>query len=233
MIYVMSDLHGEYEKYAAMLEKIRFSSQDALYVLGDVVDRGPQPVEILRDMSMRGNVFPILGNHEAVAIHILERLLVEITASNCETHMDGEWLRKIADWQLDGGAATLEAFRALDNEARFDLLDYLRDFALYETVDVGERSFVLAHAGLRNFDEKRPLCSYGADELLFDRHDFSRRCYADPNVFVIVGHTPTLALSGRAEIYRENNNICIDCGAGLPGGRLACLCLDTMRAYYV
>lgn len=38
-----------------MLEEIHFSPEDALYVLGDVVDRGPRPVEILRDMSMRGN----------------------------------------------------------------------------------------------------------------------------------------------------------------------------------
>ena len=233
MIYAMSDIHGEYEKYRAMLEEIHFSPEDALYVLGDVVDRGPRPVEILRDMSMRGNVFPILGNHEAVAIHILEKLLVEITAENCETHLDGEWLRKIADWQWDGGTPTLEAFRALDNEARLDLLDYMRDFALYETVDVGERSFVLVHAGLRNFDEERPLRSYGADELLFDRHDFRRAHFADPNAFIVVGHTPTLALSGRAEIYQENNNICIDCGACYPNGRLACLCLDTMREYYV
>ena len=41
MIYVMSDLHGCYEKYRAMLETIRFAEEDALYVLGDVLDRGP------------------------------------------------------------------------------------------------------------------------------------------------------------------------------------------------
>ena len=54
MIYVMSDLHGEYDKYLAMLKKIKFSDADELYILGDVVDRGKKPVEILQDMSMRG-----------------------------------------------------------------------------------------------------------------------------------------------------------------------------------
>lgn len=37
---------------------------DVLYILGDVVDRGPEPMKILNDMSMRINVFPILGNHD-------------------------------------------------------------------------------------------------------------------------------------------------------------------------
>ena len=40
MIYAVSDLHGCYEKYIKMLEKIQFRETDTLYVLGDVVDRG-------------------------------------------------------------------------------------------------------------------------------------------------------------------------------------------------
>ena len=38
MIYVMSDLHGCYDKYERMLKKISFSKDDILYILGDVVD---------------------------------------------------------------------------------------------------------------------------------------------------------------------------------------------------
>ena len=64
MIYVMSDLHGEYDKYLAMLKKIKFSPKDELYILGDVVDRGSKPVEILQDMRSRENVIPLMGNHD-------------------------------------------------------------------------------------------------------------------------------------------------------------------------
>ncbi len=39
--YVISDIHGEYELFIKLLEKIRFTSADTLYVLGDVIDRGP------------------------------------------------------------------------------------------------------------------------------------------------------------------------------------------------
>lgn len=50
MYYVMSDLHGCYKEYQKALEMIHFNAQDTLYVLGDVVDRGPEPVKILQDM---------------------------------------------------------------------------------------------------------------------------------------------------------------------------------------
>ena len=39
MTYVMSDLHGCYDKYVQMLEKIGFGDGDTLYILGDVIDR--------------------------------------------------------------------------------------------------------------------------------------------------------------------------------------------------
>ena len=44
MIYFMSDIHGCYKEYMELLEKIHFSDEDELYVVGDVVDRGPEPV---------------------------------------------------------------------------------------------------------------------------------------------------------------------------------------------
>ena len=39
MHYVMSDLHGRYDLFLRMLEKISFSNCDTLYLLGDLIDR--------------------------------------------------------------------------------------------------------------------------------------------------------------------------------------------------
>ena len=47
MKYVMSDLHGCYDKFIKMLEIINFNEQDELYILGDIFDRGSQPIKIL------------------------------------------------------------------------------------------------------------------------------------------------------------------------------------------
>ena len=51
MIYAMSDLHGCYDKYIKMLEKINFNENDMLYILGDIVDRGPDGIKILLDIN--------------------------------------------------------------------------------------------------------------------------------------------------------------------------------------
>lgn len=40
-------------------------------------------------------------------------------------------------------------------------------------------------------------------------------------------------LCGQDKIFRSGTMINIDCGCAFPGGRLGCLCLDTMEEYYV
>ncbi len=229
----MSDLHGEYEKYRAMLDKIQLMDEDDLYILGDVVDRGERPFDILRDMASRDNVYPVLGNHEMMAMDMLEKLLVHITEDNYDSYMTVDMMKALMEWQCDGGNATMTDFRRLTAGEQLDLLDYLRDFEPYAVVETGDKTFVLVHAGLKNFSPKRALSDYALDELTFCRPDFDEVYFTDPSVYVVMGHTPTLAINGKAEIYHSGRNICIDCGASWPEGRLACLCLDTMEEYYV
>ena len=40
MIYVMSDIHGMYDKYIEMMDLIDLKETDTLYILGDIIDRG-------------------------------------------------------------------------------------------------------------------------------------------------------------------------------------------------
>lgn len=48
--YVMSDIHGEADRFHAMLEKIHFSDDDTLYILGDVINREPDGISLLREI---------------------------------------------------------------------------------------------------------------------------------------------------------------------------------------
>ena len=82
MIYVMSDIHGCYDAYLEALKKIDFKDEDTLYILGDVIDRGKQSIELLQDMMCRNNVYPLIGNHEYMALTVLNKLCVEITEEN-------------------------------------------------------------------------------------------------------------------------------------------------------
>lgn len=232
MQYVMSDIHGCYDEYVAMLEKIGFSPGDTLYILGDAVDRGPEPIKLLKDIARRDNVILLKGNHEAMAEYLLKKLNVEVTAENAETHIDHHLMQAVQEWMQNGGESTIREFRGLEAEEKLDILDFLEDTQLYDIVDIGEKTFILVHSGLGNFSEKKKLKEYSADELLNSRPDYEKQYFADPSVYIVSGHTPTLAVNGKAEIYSSHNNILIDCGA-VFGGKLACLCLETLQEFYV
>lgn len=232
MIYVISDIHGEYGKYMEMLEKIKFSDEDTLFVLGDVVDRGPEPIRLLEDMSARENVILLKGNHELMTLNILRKLNVEITKENADTHLDNDTLHALMDWIRNGGRITLQGFKQLPREKRDDMLDYLADTLAYEIVETNEKTFLLVHAGLGNYRPEKNLEEYTLEELLFARPDYQRQYFSNSDMYVVCGHTPTRFVTGMDEIYHSSNNILIDCGA-VYGGRLACLCLDTMQEFYV
>ena len=232
MIYAMSDLHGEYDKYRAMLAQIHFSDEDVLYILGDVVDRGHQPVEILRDMSLRPNVFPLMGNHDKMALDVLRYLMAEITGQSIRQNLTQDVMRSLYIWERNGAQTTIDGFRRLPMDDRLFLLDYMEDFAPYEVVTAGGRTFVLVHAGLGDFRPDKGLDEYDIFDLAFIRFDYEKE-YFGGSTYIVTGHTPTLAITGTPKIYHSHNNICIDCGAVFPGGRLACLCLDTMEEFYV
>ena len=62
--YVMSDIHGMADLFKRMLEQIRFSDEDTLYIIGDMIDRGPDPAGILDFVMSHKNVTALRGNHE-------------------------------------------------------------------------------------------------------------------------------------------------------------------------
>jgi len=228
--YVMSDLHGEYQKFLAMLDKIDFSEEDLLYILGDVIDRGEEPIALLTDLSQRENVIPLIGNHELMMLEVMAGLMVEIREDNYDTHMTPDMLHRLFVWQENGGGVTLKQFTALPNDDRLALLSYLEDFLPYETVEVNGRTFVLTHSGGVTTD--KPLSEHSLRELTFARLDYDRTVYEDPSVYLVSGHTPTPLISGKPDIYHGNRHLNIDCGA-VFGGRLACLRLDDMTEFYV
>jgi serine/threonine protein phosphatase 1 len=232
MIYVMSDIHGEYDKFLRMLDKIGFSDDDEMYVLGDVVDRGAKPAELLLDMSMRGNVFPLMGNHDRMAATMLRRFNTEITAENAETQFNDDVMSLLAAWLADGGDTTLSDFRRFSPEERNALIEYMEEFEPYAEVSVGGRDFVLVHAGFSDFSPERDLADYSVDEVIYERIDYDRRYFE--NKTLITGHTPTVLISPdcRGRIFKCDGHIAIDCGATF-GMALGCLRLEDMQEFYI
>mgnify|MGYP004671963733 FL=1 len=73
MHYVMSDIHGCYEEFIEMLELINFKNEDDLYILGDILDRGENPIKILQYIKNKSNIHMLLGNHEDMMLIYYQR----------------------------------------------------------------------------------------------------------------------------------------------------------------
>ena len=118
------------------MSAIDLRPDDALYVLGDVIDRGPDGCKILLDMMGRPNVIPILGNHEFTAAVCLPWLLEEVTDCSL-ANLDDTRLAALQEWIVNGGGPTLRELQGLSRAGRGDILDYLWEMELYAEAEAG------------------------------------------------------------------------------------------------
>ena len=230
--YVISDIHGQYDEFIAMLDEIKFQDTDTLYVLGDILDRGPHPIKVMLKLMEMPNAICIVGNHEYMAAEVLSFLMQEVTDRSLD-ELDYKTLDNLVTWQYNGAKTTIDEFRALSREMQEEVIDFIKDMSIYEELTVGGQDYLLVHAGLGNFDPVRTMDDYSLHDLIWKEADYSRQYFDDK--IVITGHTPTQFIKGNPNpgyIYRHQNHLAIDCGAYLEDGRLAAVCLDTGEEFY-
>ena len=223
MTYVVSDIHGNYEKFKALLSEISFKDSDVMYILGDLVGDGKDSIGLICDVSMRYNVLPILGKSDYEALP----LLTELDGMLRGNAPDPEMLPKLADWLQNGGQNTIEGFKALDGDMREGIIDYISDMALYEEVTVKGENYLLLHSGIAEFDPMVSLDEYMPEDFISTALAPDEEYYEGRTV--VVGCTPTSELGSASKIFRaQNGNIFINCGE-----TLGCLCLESGEEFYV
>lgn len=208
-IFAVGDIHGSFDKLAALLDKLVIDTErDTLLFIGDYVDRGPRPVEVVdRLVELRrqcpGIIF-LKGNHEDMLLRYLSGMDRFVYLSN-------------------GGQSTLDGYarrnREMDPTAiPSDHLDFLESTVLYHET----AGFIFVHAGLR---PEVPLEHQTTEDLLWIREDFISSSY-DFGKRVVFGHTPF------NEPFVRPNKIGIDTGA-VYGNKLTCLELPDMIFHQV
>lgn len=226
MIYAMSDLHGCYDKYLRMLKRIDLKPEDTLYILGDVVDRGPDGVKILLDICERKNIVFLRGNHDDTAMKVIRYMF-----DPSEMFNEDKLVPMIESWVSDGGNTTLSQFLSLSSEEKEKALLYLWNSKFYLEIEVKGNKYLLAHT----VPEKEIMLN--PDELEYEdfiwgEPDYDLQYFDDK--IIVTGHTPTgfIDKEYNGRIYVKNNHIAIDCGA-VFGKKLACIRLDDMQEFYV
>lgn len=206
MTYVMSDLHGCYDAYMRMLKQIHFDPQkDKLFILGDVIDRGPDGIKLLNEIMNSEGIQMLLGNHEYMMLQWLWGLGGK-----------SNWLNR------NGGYPTYETWQKCSHETRLKIKGYLEN--LYAAVAYDD--YIMAHGFLGpRITEVEDIVWSRPPESLIGPFE---------NKTLIVGHTPVQFLTPDANsILHRPGLICIDCGSVCVGnGQIGCLRLEDMAEFY-
>ena len=115
--YAIGDVQGCHDELQALLGKFKFQSKDRLWFVGDLVNRGPKSLEVLRfvrDLGDRAVV--VLGNHD---LHLVtqhegfERPRKDDTIQDVLAARDRrelvDWLRTRSMMHAEGGYAMVHA----------------------------------------------------------------------------------------------------------------------------
>jgi len=232
MIYVMSDIHGNALRFESVMDQIDLKPEDTLYILGDVIDRYPDGIRILRKLMKMTNVKMLIGNHEYM-------MLKSINEPHVQVNSGSPWERNRMQkntrlWYRNGGEITHNYLKHIRKDIRKEVYEYLHSLPHNMEVEVNGTKYKLVHAspeenyqGLAMFDYDSPR-----EFAVWERWS---PCDCVPEGYkLIFGHTPTVHFQNvwPWSIWKSEEAIGIDCGCGYQEGRLACLRLDDMKEFY-
>jgi protein phosphatase len=220
---IIGDIHGCYNELLALLQNLGYEEMSIdgslawrhpqgrrVIFLGDLVDRGPGVVEVLKlvmNMVATGTALCVPGNHEIKLKRKLDGRNVTVS---------------------HGLAESLEQLDALPESERNGFVEAARTFidGLVSHYWLDDGKLVVAHAGLRaemqgrGSKEVREFALYGettgeTDEFgLPVRYDWAREYRG--KAIVAYGHTPV------PQVEWVNNTVCLDTGC-VYGGALSAL----------
>ncbi len=227
--YVMSDIHGCKAEFDEMLEKIGFTEYDDLYIVGDVCDRGVNPIGIYQEIMNHSNMHLIFGNHdEWFAKYIDDLILEKLNPGTLRINSDlSRWLH------LNGGLQTMDQFLSLSFPECYNLEAFFQKRVYYQEISVKEKKYLLVHAGLKEHNYRGiNIAEVPKDELIWSHIGIDDNPFLDK--IMIVGHMPTLFYGDeyKGKMILRDRIYHIDCGC-VFGNSLGCLKLDTLEEFYV
>ena len=204
--FIISDIHGNgniYNSIMGYLDNISNDYDVALYINGDLIDRGEDSALILLDVikrSKNNNKFKIEylgGNHEFMMYKFFKDR------------------RNLKIWYHNGGLVTEEGlYRLLDNDEDKinDVVNYISNLNIYHKFNetINNKKIVLVHASCPLVVKNNCDLTIKDDDSLVFASVWSRELDSNNDYYSVIGHTPVNNKYG----YEYNNNyINIDGGS--------------------
>ena len=204
-IYVVSDIHGQYDLFLRGLSEINFSDGDYLWCLGDAIDRGLDGIKVLWHIMTEDNMDLLIGNHELMFLNSVEPT-GEAICNGMDTPL---WL------DANGGQVTFHRYQKLCDRDRAELLNWLRQRYVIRTIEIDGRPYCLTHSFYNPECENKRYSELTYKEVWnitwssIWRDDFYTHAldiYPDYDYTFICGHVP-VQLARKSERSSEDWNI--------------------------
>ena len=235
-ILAIGDIHGEWDKFLSVYDKIAFNPpEDLLVFVGDYVDRGPKPLEVLDWMTAHAedpNIVMLRGNHDQLMLDYYMSKEAQKARGWIvpEQHYGDKWLDNGGDetkylLEQRKRSGSPEEYAAFLERC----LTFLGSRPLWFRIQAGGRDFFFCHAGVK---ADVPLDQQDPHDLLWMRYDFFMRFNEmedkKSGPVVVAGHSPVPYIRSGLDKGDKNlpvihdNMILVDTGACLDG-RLSCV----------
>ncbi len=155
--YIVSDIHSFYEQLIEVLEEKGFFKNDdnKLIVLGDVLDRGPDPkkvIDFLLKLHSENRLIYIKGNHEELFVDCLQAIsrgeIMDIACGMSHHYSNGTYQSLLAIADMQSSIATQFPNALVAKVMRSDFYRIL----LPSCIDYYETStYIFAHGYIPTF----------------------------------------------------------------------------------
>lgn len=206
--YVISDIHGCYNEFISMLEKIHFSESDNLILTGDYIDRGKQSYEILKWIEQcPPNVLLLRGNHEeefASNVDLMQSVdHIEELNTDFSSYMDTAALYESVKYLLYQKKLSAVYFDLYSTIGRLlgqnyvtlhDLCGWsevIRRMPYYWRAEIADRNYIAVHAGYTDSLENIGGRFESLEQFFLYAREESLRPNGTAHCTIIAGHTPT------------------------------------------
>ena len=186
--YVISDVHAHYDKFINFVNST--NENDTIFCLGDVIDKGPDGLSVLRHIMNDKRFQMLIGNHELMFLNVvLSSYLPAANAMGLTSYYKENWIKG------NGGKNTFKSFIALSKAEQDDIINFLQTLPVLLNVTINEKDYILVHAfpenlGINNVYVKDIKHEYIDGLYKFDApYVWKRQQIFVPNKTIITGHT--------------------------------------------
>ena len=180
-VWVIGDVHGYFRTLEALLQKLELEEGDAVVMLGDLIDRGPESAKIVRHVRRTERIHSIRGNHEQMMIQGFDERSFFMDRS-----MDSRL------WYHNGGNTTETSYLEFYGDEERASREAASDVKWMGTLatEIVLEDWRLVHAG---YDQNQDVENQDEGIHMYARKQFfTSKNPIDPSRTILFGHTPTL-----------------------------------------